>query len=75
MGGQRVANAIAVDFGARHHGGLGRVYRAGHDGLQGQDDLGRDDQGVNGQVWAGRVAAPAGDADDEVVFASVVSQK
>src|SRR5699024_1926009 len=38
------------------------------DGLQGQDDLGADDHGVDDEVRGRSVPAPAGDADLEVVL-------
>jgi hypothetical protein len=47
---------------------MGGVGAAGHDGLQGDDDVGRGDQGVDDGLRGGRVPPAAGDGDREVVL-------
>ena len=48
-------------------GGLGGLDLSGHDGLQGEDDLGRDGDGVDGEVGVARVAGPSAHRDGEGV--------
>lgn len=69
MRGDCVADAVGDEFGAGNDRRLARVHVARDDRLQGQHDLGADDQRVGAHVRPRRVCAAPSDPDDEVVLA------
>src|SRR5699024_2315206 len=66
--GDGVAGAVGDQLRARDDDRVEGVDIARDDGLQGQDELGADDHGVDDEVRGRSVPAPAGNADLEVVL-------
>ena len=56
-----------MELADREHGGIERIDPARHDGLQGQNDMGAHDDGVDGRLWPCRMAADAIDVNCELI--------